>query len=271
MIATYRLEGATLTPVPSTAMTFPAGEAHAKQPDAGEAPTVIAVHGTDANDYLAAAQLADVNRALGLTTTLLVPYLPAARADRGVPFGAQHYADLINLVGAEKVVALDAHSPVMPTLVKNLSVVPLRAVIDEFIDAAGYVGVIAPDEGATQRAGEAAEALGLDLFQATKHRDFESGALTGFSCEALPAEGRLLVVDDICDGGGTFRGLIEATGLPKERVDLWVTHGVFSRRSTGLDEVFGTLHSTDSYGPRLNPELPVTVHQVTEVLVHLAP
>lgn len=270
MLATYRLEGATLTPVASTAMTFPAGEAHAKAPEPGEAPTVIAVHGTDANDYLAAAQLADVNRALGLSTTLLVPYLPAARADRGVPLGAKHYADLINLIGADRVVALDAHSPVMPQLVNNLTVVPLRSVIDEFIDAGAYAGVIAPDEGAAQRAGEAAEALGLELFQASKHRDFESGALTGFSCEPLPEEGRLLVVDDICDGGGTFRGLIEATGLAPERVDLWVTHGVFSRRSAGLDEVFGAIHCTDSYGPRLNPDLPVTVHQVTEVLVHLA-
>lgn len=269
MIATYRLDGARLVPVPSTVMTFPAGEAHAKAPEPGEAPTVIAVHGTDANDYLAAAQLTDVNRSLGLQTTLLVPYLPAARADRGVPFGARHYADLINLIGAERVITLDPHSPVMPPLVNGLVSVPLRSIIDECIDPSGYVGVIAPDEGATVRAGEAAEALGLPLFQARKHRDFESGALTGFSCEPLPDEGRLLVVDDICDGGGTFRGLIQATGLPRERVDLWVTHGVFSARSAGLDGVFGTLHCTDSYGPRLNQELPVTVHPVTEALVHL--
>ena len=41
---------------------------------------------------------------------------------------------------------------------------------------------------------------------------------------------KCLIVDDICDGGGTFVGsaklLIEAGA---DRVDLYVTHGIFSK------------------------------------------
>ena len=38
-------------------------------------------------------------------------------------------------------------------------------------------------------------------------------------------------------------------GLPRERLGLWVTHGVFSGRAPELAEHFGAIYSTDSYGP----------------------
>ena len=87
------------------------------------------------------------------------------------------------------------------------------------IDPADYVGLICPDAGAAKRTEAVAEALALPVFYARKKRDFATGRLSGFACEPLPPEGRLIVVDDICDGGGTFRGLAEATGLAPQRLD----------------------------------------------------
>jgi ribose-phosphate pyrophosphokinase len=58
-------------------------------------------------------------------------------------------------------------------------------------------------------------------------------------------------VDDICDGGGTFLGLAEATGLPWSRVDLYVSHGVFSKNALkNLSEKFEYVYTTNSYDPQ---------------------
>ena len=55
-----------------------------------------------------------------------------------------------------------------------------------------------------------------------------------------------LIVDDICDGGGTFSGIaqvLRANGA--EKIYLCVTHGIFSKgiEINGIDEIF----TTDSY------------------------
>jgi ribose-phosphate pyrophosphokinase len=68
-----------------------------------------------------------------------------------------------------------------------------------------------------------------------------------------------LILDDICDGGGTFTGL--ATELHKaeaQAVDLFVTHGIFSKGGTleGIRQIF----TTDSYHPIGQVVGPVTFH-----------
>lgn len=107
------------------------------------------------------------------------------------------------------------------------------------------------------------------MFRAEKHRNPDTGKLDGFSCEPLPETGRFLVVDDICDGGGTFMGLAGSTGLPKERLGLWVSHGVFSGRAPQLAEHFGEIVTSDSY-PAQNPveglrTVPLTPYLTEEI------
>jgi len=95
-----------------------------------------------------------------------------------------------------------------------------------------------------------ADALSIPVYKTEKKRDEATGKLSGFSVEPLPSKGRFLLVDDICDRGGTFLGLAEASGLPKERLDLFVSHGVFSHDATEtLPEKFGHIYTTNSYDP----------------------
>lgn len=246
----------------ATNMMFPAGEQHLKTPvTSTQTPSHVLVSGADANDFISAAMWIDHARQSGHKVTAQVPYLPGARQDRGTPFGAKVYANLINAMGADRVVCFDPHSPVMPELVENLTVVHSDAVIAASLPAheRGYVGVIAPDAGAVERARRAADALGLPLYRATKVRDFETGKLSSFQCEDLPDTGRLLVVDDICDGGGTFMGLAQSTGIPKERLDLWVSHGVFSGRAAQLTQAYGRIFTTDSHPGHRSPDVAATV------------
>ncbi|WP_159602435.1 phosphoribosyltransferase family protein [Agromyces humi] len=254
---------------------FPGGECHLKgHPPVDEVQTYAIIRGADANELLTARMWVEAARQLDNTgeLTLYIPYLPGARADRGTPFGAKDYADLINMIGADKVVAFDAHSEIMPALVDNLTVVGSartirNAVTSRSLGTGRYTGVIAPDKGAVSRAAEAAAALHLPLYRAEKNRDFETGKILGITCEPLPEDGTYLVVDDICDGGGTFAALAQATGLHRDRLGLYVSHGIFSGNAAALNEHYSEIITTDSHPGAHNPDVAARVVPILPNLI----
>lgn len=72
-----------------------------------------------------------------------------------------------------------------------------------------------------------------------------SGRLSGFGVVDASAvqDKTCVIVDDLCDGGGTFSGLAEQLVLAGAKVvDLYVTHGVFSKGLPlpGIRTVFTT-------------------------------
>lgn len=111
-----------------------------------------------------------------------------------------------------------------------------------------YIGIISPDAGARKRAEYWSAKLGVPVFQAWKTRG-AGGNLSGFDCEPLLA-GKYLVVDDICDAGGTFIGLAAKirSKVPAIHLDLAVTHGYFSseKRLVELTHAYNTIYTTDS-------------------------
>jgi ribose-phosphate pyrophosphokinase len=282
---------------PFSAFNFPAGEAHIKLhegADLSEYEYFIAdIRGYNPQELFQLAMWSDLLRDYGYANEvkvdlrLIMPYLPGARADRGAPFGAQVYADFINDLDLNKLVVLDPHSPVMVEELERwvpgyVTEFPFERIIKNEIQdgtsdskAQPYVGVIAPDKGAHNRAARAAKVMGVPVYTAGKTRDFETGKLKGFHMEdELPQEGNFLIVDDICDGGGTFLGLAAAIAKtnPNVTLDLWVTHGVFSQGLVLLEQKFGTIHTTDSYTGTVKMLIPGTqgsnlkVHSLTSYL-----
>lgn len=255
--------------------SFPAGEAHLKREDRRELePTEIAILQPTADslhddlfqlsmwvDYITREDC-EAKREFGkeTRTVLVMPYVPGARADRGNPFGLGVYGQFIDDLYLHQVIILDPHSqetPDMLTPFEVLTVVNSDEVLTTrlagIFNFSGYAGIIAPDKGAVPRATAVAEALGIPVFKAGKTRDEATGKLSGFSCEPLPEFGKFLLIDDICDGGGTFLGLADATGLGKDRLDLYVTHGVFSGKALDiLPTKFGKIFTTNSYAPLRN-------------------
>lgn len=248
--------------------TFPAGEKHIKQAEGRPLqpvefaifqPTPESIH----NDLFSLAMWANTvhnSRALDGNipkSVLIMPYVPGARADRGVPFGLEIYAEFINTSQIDQIIIFDPHSQVAPRLLhgyENLTVKyshELFALPHMNAVLHGYDGIIAPDKGAVLRATNMAELAGLPVFTAEKTRDFETGKLTGFKLDGLSKHGTYLIVDDICDGGGTFLGLAEAVGLDYGQLDLYVSHGVFSKEALkNLGNTFGYVFTTNSYNPR---------------------
>jgi ribose-phosphate pyrophosphokinase len=185
--------------------------------------------------------------------SLLIPYFPGARQDRqqeGFAFTAKMYADIINAQKYETVYILDPHSQVTVGLLDRPEVIPTTEIVKQFMEGKDIVGLICPDAGARDRTNKLARELGMDhVVYASKQRDSKTGALTGFKLDPLPVHGQYLVVDDICDGGGTFLGLAkEYYNDPKaSSLHLWVTHGIFSKGMKELSTLYSTIGCTDSF------------------------
>jgi ribose-phosphate pyrophosphokinase len=88
----------------------------------------------------------------------------------------------------------------------------------------------------------------MEVVECSKSRDVKTGRLSGFKVYADDLQGRsCILVDDICDGGGTFIGLAkELKAKNAGALYLAVSHGVFSKGTDLLTEVFDHIFTTDS-------------------------
>ncbi len=242
------------------AFFFPGGEPHVNQPDKDYrihgSHVVVRVNGGNFEDYGLAITIADMLRQLGAARIdLFAPYFPAARQDRGAPFTLGVYAEILENY-FNTIIVVDPHSPALKEVLPH-AVVLMPTLPPELFNYAGNAlegpktfSIIAPDEGATERAKAVADQLNLPLVQARKKRDPGNSFRIG-SIECDPVETDIaIVVDDICDGGGTFLGLAEATGLDRERLRLWTTHGIYSKGTEQLYSAYSFIASTDSFPHR---------------------
>lgn len=233
----------------TTVMKFPAGEVHIKGGDVYDEVAVITEPTSD--DIIAVRLWADIRSRLGFSKRLVLPYLPHARQDKGLPLSAAVVAEILNAGQFDVIACLDPHSEVMPALLtpRNLIIVRQYEIPDLRRYFGSLAGVIAPDAGAQARAFKVGQVLGVPTYQGLKRRNQATGELSGFHCEPLPTgmPGRFLVVDDICDGGGTFVGLAEEINLPADRLALFVTHGVFSQGYERLGQKFSDVYTTNSF------------------------
>lgn len=175
--------------------------------------------------------------------SLFIPYFPAARQDRvmikGEPLSVKVYADIINAMHLKKVFVFDAHSEVTPALLNNCEVIPNHTFIQQVIKSIGNdVKLISPDGGALKKIYKVSEFLGgIDVVECSKSRDVKTGKLSGFKVYEDDLNGiDCLIVDDICDGGGTFVGLAkELKNKNAGKLYLAVSHGIFNKGFEVLD------------------------------------
>lgn len=186
--------------------------------------------------------------------TLVIPYFPAARQDRvmipGEPLSVKVMADMINHLGFEKVLVYDAHSEVTPALLNNCHVISNHAFIAKVFQQIGTAPLlISPDGGALKKIYKVSESLGgKEVIECSKSRDVKTGKLSGFKVYADDLQGKdCLIVDDICDGGGTFIGLAEELKRKNAgKIYLAVSHGIFSKGIDKLD-FLAHVYATDAY------------------------
>ncbi|UPT66573.1 MAG: ribose-phosphate diphosphokinase [Sphingobacteriales bacterium JAD_PAG50586_3] len=246
--------------------TFTGGEPHIKIESAIEAgtPVSITIRLNSFNHVGLLCMAADaLKRMDAKLDKLVIPYFPAARQDRvmqpGEPLSVKVYTDIINSLGFAKVILVDAHSDVAPALLNNCEVIPNHTFIKKVIDSIGNeVILISPDGGALKKIYKVSEFLGgTPVVECSKHRDTKTGLLAGFKVYADDLDGAdCLIVDDICDGGGTFIGLAaELKNKNAGKLYLAVTHGIFSNGFDELQKHFTHIYTTNSIKEITHPSV----------------
>ena len=173
--------------------------------------------------------------------SLILPYLPYSRSDRvcvsGEEFGLQMLSKIINTQEYTNVITFDTHSSVGLDLINNLINISSKQIVESVLCKTDYDCILSPDKGAKGKSKALGEAWDVPVVEGFKLRDPLTGKLSGFGvqCGEDLTNKRVLIPDDIADGSGTFVGLLEEVKKYSPlSVDLFVTHGIFSK---GLDIV----------------------------------
>ncbi len=248
-------------------MTYPAGERHLRLAATAHALLAgeSAVIEFDARCFDDLAQMVVADRLLrrnGMTATWFVPYFPFARHDRrndasdGFELGLA-----IDMVSEVNIVVADPHSEVAG----QLRHITQSSVVDVFRRAGAFDTnpvVVVPDAGAAKKVDSWVGSA--DRVQALKHRDPMTGKLSGFEVLADDLEGRpCVIVDDICDAGGTFLGLAaELKAKNAGPLTLAVTHGLFTKGLASLSTAFDHIYS---FGPTEPEAAEQLGHPVTRI------
>jgi len=217
-------------------MRYPAGESHISLNgffDDGETILMDKCRNfEDIGNILTGAEI--LKRAGYKDITWFIPYFPFGRHDRRRDNRDGFELKIaLEMVSHLDVVTLDPHSDVLG----QLPHIPQKSFVNKLFSFSDKY-IIIPDQGAVKKAHTW---LKKDQWVAYGHklRDPVTGNLSGFRIEVEDLEhfkGKpCIIVDDICDGGGTFIGLAkELKKLGAGSLTLAVTHGLFTK---GLDEL----------------------------------
>lgn len=192
-----------------------------------------------------------------VNVTLNLPYLPYGRADRrfenGNPVPLESFLGLLSQMYVHTINLVDPHNEFA---VKNfyfgdaeLIIKPQYRCVIETIKSKilqTYDYIIAPDKGAVEKATKLSEHLNIPVVCANKKRDLNTGRIieTTLETEVELANKKVLIVDDILDGGGTFIPLSEKLKSEGASVDLYITHLIAVK---GLDLFKGLIDNIYCY------------------------
>lgn len=193
----------------------------------------------------------------GVHVSLVLPYLPYSRADRrfveGDCYGLKVFGDIVNSLCYDKVFTLDVHSSKSNRFIANLHSISAETILNQVFGAMKYYGIekpviLVPDKGAKLRY-DFDSMPGQKVYTCDKVRDAKSGILSGFEVPKIK-ENTAIIIDDICDGGGTFLGLADECFKVNPHLVgnlyLYVTHGIFSKGLDELSKRFKFIFTTDS-------------------------
>lgn len=228
---------------------FPMGEFNVKLPDVEED---LDIFFQFPQDLFKIPLVVDAwkNLGKGNYVRLYIPYLPYARQDRicnqGEAFSSKVFCNFINECGFDRVIVLDPHSEDSIANLKRKQVIHQYLFARQAVDKFRPDYLIAPDKGSTEKLKFLAELVNLPIVQCLKTRDVNTGQFLGFEVpETLPS-GKGLIVDDICDAGGTFLGLGKLLKDKGATLGLYVTHGGFTKGTSQLFSIFDNIYTTNS-------------------------
>lgn len=267
---------------PIMMMTFPDGAVNVMIDPSltrkdGEGARIVSAVIRSSDDLMALLLTVDAMKRKGVDVsnyTLKIPFFPYSRQDRvcnpGEALSVSVVAGLINSLGFGMVAIHDPHSDVTPALINNVTVTTALPYIEQILRKEDYDFLISPDTGAEKKVFEIAKHVDKPVLRFSKKRNVKTGQIEGITqidhiYNPYDNPCKILVIDDICDGGRTFVELaksisnINITQLSKPisninnmQLDLYVSHGIFSKGFDELHQYYSKIYYTNSLGQ--NPD-----------------
>lgn len=243
---------------------FPDGQPHVNISSIAEEDEVKVICSiTDTSKLLQLLETANaLDNLFAKKKILVIPYLMAARYDRlmlpGDSIDLKVVANLINMCGFEKVYLYDVHSEVSLLLINNAIAITNEELVKAY-DKPNAV-LICPDAGASKKV---SKYFGWNsnlqqIVYCSKTRDLKTGNLALEILEPDECTGKnCVIIDDICDGGGTFLAIAEK--IKPAHLTLIVTHGIFSKGFEQLEKYFQQIIVSDSLYKTYNSPIIKTI------------
>jgi ribose-phosphate pyrophosphokinase len=206
---------------------------------------------TSADDLFILEQVADILNRNGVTWDLNIYYLMSMRMDRVMdfnrPFSLSIVIDRIGNLKTNFITILEPHSDKAIQLLKRYYkyVIIKNNALDVFDIPDGLI--VLPDEGSYDRY---AAYLDKDVVIGEKKRNIDTGKIESISIKnpGIINNKPLVIIDDLCDGGGTFLGLYEKLRqFTNKPINIIVTHMVNEKGLFNLANTFNKVYFTNSY------------------------
>lgn len=208
-------------------------------------------------EFMHLAQLRELLTEYGVNVIKLrLKYLPYGRQDKGTnnkaTFALYPFADLLNFLNFEQVEIVDPHSEHALDWIDNSNATYPQKLVEQVAQEMDYtIGTGSgctifcyPDKGALTKYSKVYEQSYRPHIYGEKVRDQLTGNILSYQVVGDCAGKNVLIVDDIVDGGATFKLLAkDLLAAGAKEVNLFATHGIFSKgvntiKESGIKRIF---------------------------------
>lgn len=260
-------------------ITFPDGEPHIVLGEFNRKERIaVECRICNPTDLFVVLQVADILDRAEVEYEIHIYYLMSMRMDRVISFNEAFslkvVTDILAKTKADWFEILEPHSERTLNLLKRISEIenePWEDVWTKVWD--GEFIVVFPDKGACNRyIFESPSYERISHILCTKKRNPDTGELLEFAIDNVniresEKDKPLMVIDDLCDGGGTFAGIAKLLRekYPDKELNIFVTHMVNSKGIKTLSENYDNVTFTNSYKDWEKEGLPKNVKVINVI------
>lgn len=181
---------------------------------------------------------------------IFITYYIGARCDRRFSINEANdnnlITSIINNQTCARIKVLEKHSLTrFEDHCCSLRNVPIFKILDSEVFNPYKCNIVFPDNGAYERYRDWLDAS----FIGNKHRNEDKISIELFKVGDLVSDQPICVIDDLCDGGGTFKVLYEKLKIeyPSFQKILFVTHAIQKKALEELAELYDIVITTNSF------------------------
>lgn len=209
---------------------------------------------TNAEELFIVKQVLDILDRHEVVYDVFISYLMGMRMDRVMdfnrPFTLKIVVDILNSSNARLFEVLEPHSERTCQLFGSRWREKIHSIIPKSTDVRSQL--IVPDTGAAERYNRTfLFSFPADTIFCSKVRDVKTGKILSIKVDnpEILSGVPLLIIDDLCDGGGTFCGISSEIRKinPDAKISISVTHMVNPKGIENLSRTFDHVYFTNSY------------------------